>query len=250
MLLLKKIILIISLSAGNFFATAQLKDSEGITAKDNIIKLNVSSLAVKNIALQYERRISKKTSAALSLHLRPFGNVPFKSTIKKIIDNPYTNIDELKLGNFGITPEFRFYPGKKGALRGFYIGTFLSYNSYKTDVPITYENGTKTGIFSGKLRAYTAGIQLGAQWKLNNSLTLDWWILGPNYGGGSGDVVLVSPLSYTEQVTLKYELEQLKNDVPLNVIKSYAVDGNGATIILKGPWAGLRGLGFNLGYRF
>jgi len=33
-------------------------------------------------------------------------------------------------------------------------------------------------------------------------------------------------------------------------VESYSVNGSGATIRAKGPWGGLRGLGFNLGFRF
>ena len=220
--------------------------------KNNIIKLNLSALIVKNISIQYERRVGHKTSVALGIHTLPFGDVPFQSTLENIVDDPSANIKELKLGSFGITPEFRFYPGKKGVFRGLYFGPFFSYNSYKTDLPINYDynNETRTGIFKGTVSTYTAGIQIGAQWKLGNSIYLDWWILGPNYGGASGDVVFSSTLDYYEQGALSIQLQELKDDVPLHVIKSYSVDNNGAIINFKGPWAGIRGLGINLGYRF
>jgi hypothetical protein len=52
-----------------------------------------------------------------------------------------------------------------------------------------------------------------------------------------------------EQSDLKTNLEDLKNNAPLNTIKSYTVNGNGASVTAKGPWGGLRGLGFCLGIR-
>lgn len=249
MLQLKKPKLMIALLVIAVNASAQTNDSTRVNSKDNIIKLNLSALVFKNISVQYERKTGRKTSVALNVHYLPFGKLPFEKAVEKAIDDPSVKIDQFRLGNFGITPEFRFYLGK-GALHGFYLGPFASYNSYKSDFPVNYSNDTRTGIFSGKLNAYTFGLQLGAQWKLGKNVFLDWWILGPNYGSAKGNLVLTTPLSPSEQSDLRDQLETLKGDIPLNVIKSYEVNSNGATIVAKGPWAGLRGLGFNLGYRF
>lgn len=247
---LKKINLLLFLLIITVNVSAQIKDSAGTSLRNNIIKINLSALLFKNISVQYERKITRKTSLALNVHYIPFGKAPFKSAIEKAIDDPSVKIDQFQLGNFGITPEYRFYVGKQGALHGFYIGPFASYNEYKTDFPVNYSNDTRTGIFTGKLKAYTFGLQLGAQWKLSKSIYLDWWILGPNYGSAKGDLILTTALTVDEQNALSKELENLKNDVPLKVIKSYSVYPNGAVIVAKGPWAGLRGLGFNLGFRF
>jgi hypothetical protein len=250
MLTLKKTcLLLLSLNA-NVYIYAQNGDSIPAIEKNNVVKINLSSLIFKNISLQYERKISKKSSVALNVHMIPFGQVPLKKAVEKIIDDPSVPVDKLKLGNFGITPEYRFYLGKRGALHGFYFGPFISYNNYKADLPVTYDNDTRTGIFSGTLSAYTFGLQLGAQWKLGKNVVLDWWILGPNYGSAKGDLILASQLSEMEQTSLRDELRQLKEDAPLEVIKSYNVNANGATIVVKGPWAGLRGMGFNIGYKF
>lgn len=240
-----------ALLGSNLIAISQ-EENQPEVSKNNLIKLNLSALAVKNISAQYERRIGTKTSVALNVHVLPFGDAPFKSTIENLVDNPSAKIQQLKVGIFGITPEFRIYLGKKGAFHGIYLGPFLSYNSYKTDLPIEYDygSGKNTGIFSGTVNAYTAGIQFGAQWKLSKSIFLDWWILGPNFGGASGNTVYASTLSYFEQAGLSIELQQLKNDVPFHLIKSYSVGPDGATIEIKGPWAGIRGLGFNLGFNF
>ena len=247
----KKIIFGTILLACNILGYSQAESSVD-RSKNNIIKLNLSALAVKNISIQYERRISRKTSLALGIHTLPFGDVPFQSTIEDLVDDPSANIKELKLGAFGIAPEFRFYPGKKGVFRGLYFGPFLNYNSYKTNLPINYDynNETRTGLFKGTVSTYTVGLQIGAQWKLSNAISLDWWIFGPNYGGSKGDIIFSSQLDYYEQGALGIELQELKDDVPLHFIKSYSVDNNGAVINIKGPWAGIRGLGINLGYHF
>ncbi len=247
---LKKLNALLFLLAITINATAQKTDTTGVPAKDNIIKLNLSALLFKNISVQYERKIARRVSLALNVHYIPFGKAPFKSLIEKAIDDPSVKIDDFQLGNFGVTPECRFYVGKQGALHGFYFGLFASMNNYKTDFPVNYSNGVRTGIFSGKLKTYTVGLQLGAQWKLGKNITLDWWILGPNYGSASGDLNLATALSDDDQIDLRNELAKLKNDLPFKVIKSYTVNSTGAVINAQGPWGGLRGLGFNLGYRF
>lgn len=224
------------------------KNPEPVAEKKNIIKVNLPALAFRNFSLQYERQVGKRTSVAVNVHTIPFGKLPFQSTIENFGDDTDVQFDKFQIGSFGIVPEFRYYVGKKGALRGFYIGPFLSYSNYKLDLPIEYNN--KTGIFNGKLNAITGGLQLGSQFRLSNSLTLDWWILGPNYGSADGTLTFTGALTATEQQELSDALEDIKNDAPLKTIKSYTVNANGATVIAKGPWGGLRGLGFNLGFRF
>lgn len=224
------------------------KNPDAVAEKKNIIKVNLPTLAFRNFSLQYERQVGRRTSVAVHVHTMPFGKLPFQSTIESLNDDVDVQFDKFQIGSFGIVPEFRYYVGKKGALRGFYIGPFLNYSSYKMDLPIEYNN--KTGIFNGKLNAITGGLQIGSQFRLSNSLTLDWWILGPNYGSADGTLTFTGALTATEQQELSDALEDIKNNAPLKTIKSYTVNNNGATVFAKGPWGGLRGLGFNLGFRF
>ena len=92
---------------------------------------------------------------------------------------------------------------------------------------------------------------MGAQFKLGKSAYLDWWIIGPNYGSAKGGLNLTTTLSSMEQTELRNTIEALKADAPFDkLIGSYTVSSTGAFINAKGPWAGLRGLGINLGIRF
>ena len=216
--------------------------------KKNALKINLSGTVIRNLSLQYERAVGSKTSVLLAVRNIPYGKLPFSSAISNLVDNNFVDFDKTKVGMFGIIPELRFYLGKKNALRGFYLGIFGNYSNYNNLVPIAYNN--KTGLFNGKVKTYTGGLQLGAQFKLSNSFFIDWWIFGPNYGSGSGDLVFAGSLTTAEQTVLRDNLEQLKRDVPFNFIKAFNVDSNGAYINVKGPWAGLRGLGINVAYHF
>ncbi|MEO6228635.1 MAG: DUF3575 domain-containing protein [Ferruginibacter sp.] len=230
-------------------AFSQKKDTLTGYQKNNIIKINLSALVFKNFSFQYERKISRSTTVGVNVHYMPFSKLPFLSSIEKAVDDPDVPVDLIKLGSTGITPEIRFYVGKKGAFHGFYIAPYANYTNYKTDLPIDYD--TKTGIFNGNVKAITGGILFGAQWNLSKTVYLDWWIIGPAYGSGKGNLDLNTTLSPTEQTDLRDQIEDLRADAPFDkIIESYTVDANGARIRASGPWAGLRGLGFNIGIRF
>ena len=219
----------------------------GFAQNKNAIKVNLPALVIRNISVQYERQISPKSSVAIAFRTLPYGKLPFANTIADIVDNSYVQFDKMNVGSFGVTPEIRFYLSKKGAMRGFYLAPFANFSTYKSDLPIEFNN--RTGSFNGKVSTITGGLQLGSQFRLSNSLSLDWWIIGPNYGGASGDMNFIGALSSSEQAELRTRLEEIKQDAPLNIIESYTVTGNGASIQVKGPWAGVRG-GLNLAFHF
>lgn len=237
--------------AANAQEVKEVKDEKPALEKKNIIKINLPALAFKNISVEYERAIGKKTSISVNVHTIPFGKLPFQSTFKNITDNPDVRYDQFKLGSFGVVPELRFYLGKRGALHGFYIGPFVTYNTYKMNLPISYSSGTttKTGIFDGKLNAVTGGLQFGSQFSLGKNVVLDWWIFGPNYGSANGTLTFAATLTPQEQADLDQAIKDLKDDLPFDAIKSYSVSSTGAVVNVKGPWGGLRGLGLSLGIR-
>ncbi len=244
------IVFILVLLISSNLLTAQVVDTINADKKINILKINVPALFFKNISLQYETKLGRKNSFAIAVRYRPKSNMPFQSTVEKLIDQPSVRVDLFKMGNFSITPEYRFYLGKKAAPLGFYIGPFISYNHYNADVPVNYMGDTKTGVFVGGFNTFTAGFQLGAQWKLSEKIYLDWWIAGPNYGISKGDFVCNTPLNEVEQISMDFELFRIMEGSNPRLIDSYKVDANGASFVLDGPWGGIRAMGINIGYRF
>ena len=224
------------------------EDAEKTTIPVNVVKINLGSIAVKNIALQFERAVGKKISVALGVRYQPYGTIPYKSFIEDQVDDPDVRVGDMKLGNFALTPEFRFYFGKK-ALKGFYIAPYVRYANFKTQAPINYTSGTdtKTAFFIGNISSISGGILLGSQIKLSKSLVLDWWILGGHFGSSNGDLKFTAALAPSGQADVKSTLDDM--DIPLFKIK-YDINANGGTISTKGAWAGFRGFGLNLGYRF
>lgn len=245
----KHICIIVTMITCSFFVQAQKSDTTKSVSK-NLIKVNLPALALKNITAQYERAIAKKITVAGTFRYMPTGSIPLKSTFIKLADDPDTErqINNLNVGNKAFMPEIRFYLGKKGAFRGFYLGPFASIASYEADLLFEYDdNGTTETIpMSGKISTFTGGLMIGAQFKLGNKVYLDWWMLGPNYGSSNGNIAGQKILDATDQQSLRNEIDAL--DIPLTKF-TYTVNGNGATINFKGPWAGLRA-GLCLGIRF
>lgn len=226
------------------------------TPKKNLVKINLTGLPIRNYSIQYERVLSKVISIGLSYRNMPEGNLPFKNQILKQIDasdiESRNIINNFTLSNYAITPEVRFYLGRKGYGQGFYIAPFFRNAGYKGnnfDVEYKDENNTlQTLSLSGDIKANTFGLLLGAQWSLSKHIVLDWWILGPHIGNGKGDLTGVSsrPLSASEQADIKATLEDF--EIPM-VDKKVTVNSQGATMNLDGSFGGLRA-GLLIGIKF
>ncbi len=217
----------------------------------NFIKINLTSIVLSNYAFQYERVIIKPISVAVSYRFMPTSKIPFANTISNSLgDNDpeaKQTIENLRMSNYAITPEVRFFLGK-GYGKGFYIALFYRYASFTFDhVPFHYNNNESLDL-SGKLTSNTGGIMFGAQFPLGKHFCIDWWIIGAHYGSGTGNFAGVSsqPLSPAEQDELHKNLDDL--DIPLTT-KTVNVTANGATLKLDGPWGGLRS-GILFGFKF
>lgn len=216
----------------------------------NLIKWNVAALALKNFSFQYERAITGRISVAGGFRFAPKSKLPFSTALENAVDDDETweSIKDFKTGNFAISPEVRFYLGKS-VFQGFYIAPFIRYAEYSANVPYHFEvyGTTQTIPLNGNLSTFTGGVLVGAQWKVAKQLHVDWWILGPNYGGNSGSLIGRRPLNEQEQAVLRESLPDLE-DLPL-VKTKYTVDENGVRVDINGPWAGLRA-GLSIGYSF
>ena len=225
--------------------------------KMNIVKLNLMALGLKNYSFQYERILTKKISFAVGVRTMPTGELPFlNSYVDDIADgDPDTEASfrALRVGNFAITPEVRFYLNKKGYGRGFYIAPYYRYAKFKSEeFPVEYESGSssKTIKLKGDVATNSGGLMIGAQWHLGKVVTLDWWILGAHYGKSKGTLTGVpsTPLTSQEQTNIKNEIEAIGEGIPLTKITA-DVSANNVKAIIDGPWGGVRA-GLTIGIKF
>jgi len=229
-------------------------ESETDDISKNFIKLNLTSLAVLNLSLQYERVLSRSISGAISFSYLPETTIPTyiaDQMITQVENNSEDGIDaeseeiirSLLISSYTITPEVRFYLGKKRYGTGFYISLFYRYGSYAvSNLPIPYTNDLDEDITidtEGDIKSHTGGFLLGYQWALGKHMCLDWQMFGPHFGVSSGDFLGVpsSPLSSQDQADIEEEFLKVESSLIDQTVDATA---NEVKMLFDGPWGGLR----------
>jgi hypothetical protein len=230
--------------------------TEEVRIAKNFVKFNITSALIKNYSLQYERILSRGVSVAVTFRLMPEGGIPYSDNIIKWFDitDPKTQvvIENTIVGNYAITPEIRFYTGKKRYGNGFYFALFYRYGHYTLNnalIPYDTDGGDEVTLdTSGDVSSHTGGFMLGAQWALGKHICLDWWILGPHFGVSSGDMNSLSsgPLSEVDQQDIADELNGI--DIPM-FEQTVNVTSDKVSMVFDGPWGGIRA-GLSIGAKF
>lgn len=255
---MKKVLLILAL-----VFTLQVNAQKLIGGK-NIIKVNLTSIALNNYQLTYERSLNHFMSISASYRYMPKSGLPLKSTVKKYLDNSDINFDLFQLGNDALTFESRFYLGSQ-KMSGFYIAPYARFANFDLAVPVTYSYKpdaalesfigsdpiTKTADLNGKIKSSSYGAYIGLQKQLLKKLVIDIWFIGGHYGNSNGNLSFVAPQDEKLPSQAVVELQKTLDDIKLNPFElTSKVNEDGATADMKGPWAGFRGLGISLGLRF
>jgi Protein of unknown function (DUF3575) len=239
-------------------ATAQAPPPSGKKG-ENIFKINLTAVALSHYSFQYERVTNKKQSFAMGFGFSPNTDLPFKSTLSDKFGNnadAARAIETTKFSKITITPEYRFYTGKKQAPEGFYIAPFVRYMHMKIsqDYTFTPSNGNlHTAHMDGKISGIGAGAMIGSQWLLGKQkkISLDWWIAGPFFGTMKGDFHGTDPkmseLSAADRADLESDIEGV--DIPLWKVDA-TINANTIDTKLKGAFYGARLMGISLGFRF
>lgn len=229
---------------------------------NNIIKGNLTSFALKNYHLSYERSLNHFMSVSASYRYMPKSSLPLQSIAEKYIDNSAINFDLIQMGNNALTFESRFYLGLQ-KMSGFYIAPYVRFADFDLSVPVEYTYTpdqtigaiignkpiTKTAGLNGNIKSNSYGAYIGLQKQLLTKLVIDIWFIGGHYGNSNGNLSFIAPEKLPTQAV--DALQKTLDDTKLNPFELKSkVDQNGATADMKGPWAGFRGLGISLGLRF
>ncbi|MFN5188485.1 MAG: DUF3575 domain-containing protein [Chitinophagia bacterium] len=225
----------------------------------NIIKGNLTSFALKNYHLSFERSLNHFMSVSASYRYMPKGSLPLQAIAKKYIDNPAINFDLFQMGNNALTFESRFYLGLQ-KMSGFYIAPYARFADFDLSVPVEYTYTpegsfiaptpiTKSANLDGLIKSTSYGAYIGLQKQLLTKLVIDIWFIGGHFGSSNGTLNFIAPEKLPTQAVsaLQKVLDNTKVS-PFEITSK--VNQNGATADMKGPWAGFRGLGISLGLRF
>ena len=226
----------------------------------NFVKVNLTAPLIKNYSLQYERVLSRNFSAALSFRFMPETGLPFSDRIIDLAE--ITDPDEkeviknLLVSNYAITPEVRYYMGKKKYGTGFYLSLFYRYGSFTmANDAIDYEpeEGEPVNLdLTGEVTAHTGGLMIGSQWALGKFMCLDFWILGPHFGISSGNVNALSSeeIPIEDQQDIRNEIDETLSDADIPMFDyTITTSSDKINVDFDGPWAGIR-FGLSFGVRF
>lgn len=244
-----KTLIILFFLAVQHISAQEIQEDINQKIDKNIAKINLIGFSING---QYERILSKRVSVLISYRVLPTGKFLFRGLIPTTDLRARESLNNLNVSNSAITPEVRFYLGKKGYGQGFYLAPFFrsaKFGGNGIGIDFTLDNGQPaTFNMEGNIRANTFGFLIGTQWKLGKNLWLDWQILGPHYGRANGTITGISNLSLstTERTSLENALKGIS--IPF-INQNVSVSPNKAIVNLNGPWAGLR-TGLSLGFDF
>lgn len=230
-------------------AQSVIAQSASTEDRENIVKLNLLGFTSGSIALQYERLIAPKTSVAVGMNIMPERSIPYFNYVRDIVEDKgaIDLLKDVRMKAFSLTLEARFYLGKQG-LRGFYVAPFLRYDRFKVTLPVDYiyQNRIERVTINGNVDGFSAGLSLGAQWRLSERFYLDCTFVGLSYGFASGELSGKRPLNAEEQAEVRKALDEAEIK---KIDYTYTVHDQGVDVKIKGPWANAK-LSVAIGYRF
>ncbi|MEJ8755641.1 DUF3575 domain-containing protein [Pontibacter sp. H259] len=234
--------------------------------RKNGVKMNLTSLAFSNYSFSYERALARKITLVGGYSFAPETKASSIPLVKKGLEFAELEsdedgeeisdiLDEANVKSNAITGELRFYTGKKAGARGFYASIYGRYTTmqlshlyeYENDLGVTYDLP-----LNAKLTGVGGGVMFGAQWLIAKRVTFDWYIIGGHYGKLSGNIDAKTDLrdmSEEDKAELEAELEDMATHGDRKYIDA-TVNDNGMFGKVNSPFAGIRGLGFNLGIAF
>jgi hypothetical protein len=224
--------------------------------KNNVIKLNFSSLAFGNASFQYERIFAGRMSFAMGVSYMPETGLPFANLLMDQFghnDDARRAIETTRLSVFSLTPEIRFYLSKN-APSGVYLAPFARYTMMEMNqvYAFTASNGLRYyPDVDGSLNYIAGGLLFGYQFLLGKHFNIDLWIAGPYIGSMNGSFVAIdykADMNETIRNDLKRDIESF--EIPLVNIEATVDKPNQVDVILSGGVLGIRAMGFAVGFRF
>jgi len=239
-----------------FLSLAFVIFSMAAFGQSNAIKLNLTNLLTpfpRTASVAYERVIADNISVNTTIGI-----------LVPVVDGNALATDDggfvgnTRLGGLNITPEVRFYTGRNGAPRGFYVAPYLRYNTWSAKLDGTFteaETGNNTSIdgeLVGRINFVGLGVQFGAQWVISDVFVIDWYFLGLS-ANFTNIAASFTPDAGTFDIDeVRAALETYSSDFPLINEEALELLEEGERVKATSPGFLLPGFrtGFNIGYAF
>lgn len=184
--------------------------------KKNAVKILPLSLPLNSAVFEYERMLNEKNAVEFGI------GFPLNSTFVDKFGMDWSkdeNISNDRLGIFSLRAAYRHYTGKSNLPKGFYIAPYIRYQglSASADNVRTIEddlgNSSYNENYDAKINTVGAGVQLGYQFLISKTVTLDLFFFGLEAGLGKVDADIY--ISDSEQVGAVYkDVIDAINDMP------------------------------------
>ena len=202
----------------------------------NVIKFSPLSLPLNSAVFEYERMLNEKNALEFGL------GIPVSRTFvtKFGMDwNEGENITNDKLGIFSLRAAYRHYTGKSLLPKGFYIAPYLKYQGISAAADNKRDLEDNTGFstydenYDTKINTFSAGFQLGYQFLISNTVTLDLFFFGLEAGLGKVDADIY--ISDPDQVDdIFNDVQDAVDDLPSIWGKRIDVTSDNNYVYVKG----------------
>ena len=235
---------------------------------NNSVRFNVAGAALNIYSMQYERQLSPRLAFNNTFFFRPKSDIPFGGFIDNLakkhgvgltgIKFEHIYMNEAQLGLKGYSPELRYYLGNRKNRT--FIGVFGMYEDFDMKVPAQVGVMKNNVYYEIKLpinftfNTLSGGILIGKQFTWDR-VGLDIVFIGPHIGSAGkfyafGENSNLQGLNEEEKIFVKDKIRErfgLKD-------KYFSMELNDDAAEIKSirpvPYLGIRGIGFNLSYRF
>lgn len=243
---MKTLLLILLLSLTFLYSQGQ--------EKENVIKVLPLSLPLNSTVLEYEHMLNEKNAVEFGI------GIPIKHSFVDKFGMDWSkdeNISNDEFGIFSLRAAYRHYTGKSMLPKGFYIAPYIRYLGISAAADnqrtINDDAGSSTydENYDAKIHTIGAGFQLGYQFLISETVTLDLFFFGLEAGLGNVDAGVYS--SDLEQVDdIENDVRNAIDDIPSFWGNNIDVTSSGNNINIDGKnlfYSMYRG-GISLGIAF
>ncbi len=204
--------------------------------KKNTIKILPISLPLNSAVVEYERMLNEKNALEFGI------GFPIKSTFVDKFGMTWSedeNISNDELGIFSLRAAYRHYTGASMLPKGFYIAPYIKYQGISASADNVREitddlgNSSYNENYDAKIHTIGAGCQLGYQFLISKTVTLDLFFFGLEAGLGKVDAHIY--ISEPEQVDDIYnDMMDVVDDLPSMWGNKIDVSSDSHNVYIKG----------------